>query len=90
MPYELVPGITYIVVWLKHRRESEPLRQYNTQRAQLEKLVRRKFFGRVHTLPGRRYRVQWFKSWTALQSVPGLEYLHAVIRDTPRRLFGMG
>jgi hypothetical protein len=29
----------------------------------------------------RRYRVQWLKSWTEQQSVPGLKYLHVVVRD---------
>jgi len=52
--------------------------------------VQRKFVGRVHALPGRRYRVQWFKSWTALQSVPGLEYLHAVVRDALEEIIRNG
>jgi hypothetical protein len=87
-PYGLAPGITHIVVWLKPRLESEPSRGDLTpkSRAQLEEFVQKKFVDRVRDLPGPRDRVQWFKNWTALQSVPGLEHLHVLVRDVPEQI----
>lgn len=31
-------------------------------------------------------RVQWFKNWTRLQSVRGLEHVHVLVRDVPDRI----
>lgn len=31
-------------------------------------------------------RVQWFKNWTGLQSIRGLEHFHVLIRDAPQTL----
>ena len=25
----------------------------------------------------------WFKNWTALQSVPGMEHVHVLVREVP-------
>lgn len=31
-------------------------------------------------------RVLWFRNWTGLQSVRGLEHVHVLVRDAPRNL----
>jgi hypothetical protein len=80
--------MTHIIVWLKHRLESEPSKGDMTpkSRTQAQDFVQRTFVNRVHDLPGERDRVQWFKNWTALQSVPGLEHLHVLVRDVPEEI----
>ena len=55
-------------------------------RAQVQEFVQRTFVDRVRDLPGDKDKVQWFKNWTALQSVPGLEHLHVLVRDIPREI----
>ena len=84
-PYGWAPGITHIIVWLKHRLEVEPSRGDMTpkSRTQVQEFVQRTFVDRVRDLPGDKDKVQWFKNWTALQSVPGLEHLHVLVRDIP-------
>jgi hypothetical protein len=75
----------HIVVWLKNRLETEQKRGDMTPRSrrQIEEFVNRRFVQRVEALPGTREKVQWFKNWTALQSVPGLEHVHVLVRDVP-------
>jgi hypothetical protein len=87
-PYGLAPGITHIVVWIKHRLESHPGRGDITSksRTQIQEFVQRTFVDRVRGLPGERDKVQWFKNWTELQSVPGLEHLHVLVRDVPEEI----
>ncbi len=53
-------------------------------RRQVEEFVQRRFVDRVAGLEGSREKVQWFKNWTALQSVPGLEHVHVLVRDVPQ------
>ncbi len=52
-------------------------------RRQIEEFVEKTFVDRVAGLEVGRDRVQWFKNWTALQSVPGLEHIHVLVRDVP-------
>jgi hypothetical protein len=87
-PYGFAPGITHIVVWLKHRLESEPSRGEMTlkSRKQIQDFVQRKFTHRAWDLPGEGDKVQWFKNWTELQSVPALEHLHVLVRDVPEEI----
>lgn len=87
-PYGWALGITHIIVWLKHRLEVEPSRGDMTpkSRTQVQEFVQRTFVDRVQDLPGDKDKVQWFKNWTALQSVPGLEHLHVLVRDIPREI----
>lgn len=84
-PYGLAPGITHIIVWLKTRLEAEPTRGDMTPRSrqQVEDFIQSKFVDRVKDLPGEREKVMWFKNWTALQSVPGMEHVHVLVRDVP-------
>jgi len=57
-----------------------------TSRRQIDDFVQRRFVRRVEGLPGPREKVQWFKNWTALQSVPGLEHVHVLVRDVPEEI----
>jgi hypothetical protein len=84
-PYGLAPGIKHIIVWLKGRLESEPTRGDMTpkSRQQVEEFIQSKFIDRVQDLPGEQEKVIWFKNWTALQSVPGMEHVHVLVRDVP-------
>ena len=82
------PGIVHIVVWLKNRLETEPEKgdMTPTSKRQIEKFVEKRFMDRLRGLPGAREKVQWFKNWTLLQSVPGLEHVHVLVRDVPEQI----
>lgn len=84
-PYGFTPGIRHIIVWLKNRLESEPTRGDMTpkSRRQIEEFIQKTFIDRVRDLPGKPEKVIWFKNWTALQSVPGMEHVHILVRDVP-------
>lgn len=84
-PYGLAPGITHIIVWLKHRLEFERTRGDITpnSRHQVENFVHKMFVERVKDLPGPIEKVMWFRNWTALQSVPGMEHVHVLVRNVP-------
>ena len=84
-PYGLAPGVKHLIVWLKTRLESEPTRGDMTpkSRQQVEDFVQEIFVNRVKHLPGEPEKVMWFKNWTALQSVPGMEHVHVLVRDVP-------
>ena len=84
-PYGLEKGITHLVVWLKNRLEIEATRGDMTpkSRRQVEEFVQRTFVDRIRDLPGHEVKVMWFRNWTALQSVPGMEHVHVLVRDVP-------
>ncbi len=87
-PYGLSPGIKHIIVWLKGRLDSEPTKGDMTpkSRQQVEDFIQFKFIDRVKDLPGPQEKVIWFKNWTALQSVPGMEHVHVLVRDVPQQI----
>ncbi|EHY60640.1 hypothetical protein ABEF92_001553 [Exophiala dermatitidis] len=84
-PYGLAPGIGHLIVWLKTRLESEPTRGDMTpeSRQQVEEFIQKTFVDRIKDLPGEPEKIMWFRNWTALQSVPGLEHVHVLVRDVP-------
>lgn len=84
-PYGYEPGIKHIIVWLKTRLETEPRRGDMTpkSRQQVEDFIQKTFVDRVRDLPGAGDKVMWFKNWTALQSVPGIEHVHVFVRSVP-------
>jgi len=53
-------------------------------RTQVQQFVQKTFVDKVRDIPGYEDKVQWFKNWIALQSVPGLEHLHVLVRDIPQ------
>lgn len=67
------------------RLESEPTRGDMTpkSRQQIEDFVQHTFVDRVRDLPGPKEKVTWFKNWKILQSVPGMEHVHVLVRDVP-------
>jgi len=87
-PYGLAPGIRHIIVWLKTRLESDSTRGDITPRArqQVEDFIQAKFVDRIRHLPGEKEKIMWFRNWTALQSVPGMEHVHVLVRDVPDRI----
>jgi hypothetical protein len=85
-PYGLAEGITHIIVWLKTRLEAEPTRGDLTDvsRGQVKRFVQKTFVDPLRSLP--RFaedKVMWFRNWTSLQSVPGMEHVHVLLRDVP-------
>ena len=84
-PYGMAPGIRHLVVWLKTRLDSEPTKGDMTpkSRKQVQDFIQKTFVDRVKDLPGDQEKVTWFKNWTALQSVPGMEHVHVLVRDIP-------
>lgn len=69
-----------------------------SSRAQIEAFVQQKFVEPTKHLPGSRDRIMWFKNWvrarptllstwltpqTSLQSVPGIDHVHLLVRDVP-------
>ena len=87
-PYGMAPGIRHIVVWLKPRLDAEPTKGDLTpkSRQQVEEFLQKKFRDRVKDLPGDYEKVMWFKNWKALQSVPGMEHVHVLLRDVPEEI----
>lgn len=84
-PYGYEPGIKHIIVWLKTRLETEPTKGDMTpkSRQQVEAFIQKTFVERIQDLPGDGDNVMWFKNWTALQSVPGIEHVHVFVRAVP-------
>jgi hypothetical protein len=81
-PYGLAPGIVHICVWLKVRL---PVDEGNGGDLTMEgRRMVEEFVGRTFVRPlGMQGsdRVLWFKNWTGLQSVRGLEHIHVLLRD---------
>ncbi|KIV92074.1 hypothetical protein PV10_06543 [Exophiala mesophila] len=79
------PSIKHIIVWLKNRLESEPVRGDMTPRSrqQVNDFIQKTFVDRVKELQGHSDKVMWFRNWTALQSIPGIEHVHLFVRDVP-------
>lgn len=84
-PYGMQSEIRHLIVWLKCRLDAEPIRGdiTPTSRHQIETFVQRTFVDRLEGLPGPEEKVIWFKNWTVLQSVPGMEHIHVLVRDVP-------
>ena len=55
----------------------------------IEEFVQRVFVGKLEQegFSEAAERVMWFKNWNALQSVPGLEHVHVLIKDVPESIF---
>lgn len=88
-PYGLAEGVTHIIVWLKTRLAAEPTRGdlVDESRRQVEQYVKKTFIDPLRYLPGpAEEKVMWFRNWTALQSVPGLEHVHVLVRDVPQEV----
>lgn len=84
-PYGFEPGIFHLIIWLKHRLETEPTKGDLTahSRQQVQTFVDDTFRHDIVRLGGTQDRIVWFKNWTALQTVPGIDHIHVLIRDIP-------
>ncbi|KAL4933302.1 GIG1 family protein [Aspergillus undulatus] len=89
-PYGLAAGITHLVVWSRTpiavRGEDGVITEES--RALIEEFVQRVFVKRLEGpdgVEGPQGRVLWFKNYTALQSVRGLEHIHILLREVPER-----
>jgi len=87
-PYGFTPDITHLVVWLKTPIPVDPETGDMTpnSRELVESFVRTTFTERLAREGLADDRVQWFKNWTRLQSVRGLEHVHVLVRDVPDRI----
>ena len=89
-PYGVFGGeVTYLTVWLKSRISTDPERglMANEPKALAEEFVNRTFVERLNEEGlEAETRVLWFKNWTALQSVKGLEYIHVLVRNVPDKV----
>ncbi|KAL8668575.1 MAG: hypothetical protein Q9168_006803 [Polycauliona sp. 1 TL-2023] len=87
-PYGMTPDITHIVVWLKTRFDVEPTvgDLLPESRQLIESFVRQTFNDRLDQQDGAGDRVMWFRNWTGLQSVRGMDHIHVLVRDVPREI----
>lgn len=78
-----------MVVWVKNYIAVKPENGDVTDesRAMIEDFVSRTFVARLEReFPDAKERVQWFKNWTALQSVRSLEHMHILVRGVPEEI----
>lgn len=87
-PYGISRDITHLVVWLKTRLPTVPPEGYLTPESSrlVEEFVQKTFTGRLSSAGYGHDRVQWFKNWTQLQSVRGLDHFHVLLKDVPSEL----
>lgn len=90
-PYGLAPGITHICVWLKTPIPVAPDTGDLTARSRemVQAFVEAVFVGRLREVLGEREardRVVWFKNWTGLQSVRGIDHVHVLVRGAPEEV----
>ena len=87
-PYGMTRDITHFVVWLKTRFDVEPtVGDLLPQSRQLiEAFVQHTFVDMLEKCGGAGDRVMWFRNWTGLQSVRGMDHIHVLVRNVPRNI----
>ena len=89
-PYGLTPDVTHLIVWSKLRLPDEKPEGYLTPEstALVESFIDRTFTERLASFEdvNARDSVLWFRNWTGLQSVRGLEHVHVLVKDAPLAL----
>lgn len=85
-PYGLDQGISHLIVWLKNRLEIQPPPGDLTPnaKAQVKAFIDKEFVKPVAELTGEGDNVIWFKNWASLQSVPGIDHVHVLLRNVPK------
>ncbi|KAL8786848.1 MAG: hypothetical protein Q9195_008041 [Heterodermia aff. obscurata] len=82
-------GIEHLIVWSKARIPVDKETGLVTpeSRQLIEHFVQRTFVSRLE-MEGAEAdeKVVWFKNWVALQSVPGLEHIHVLVKDVPENI----
>ena len=82
-------GITHLIVWSKSRIPTDKETGLVTpeSRQLIETFVQKTFIGKLEREGSEaREKVVWFKNWVALQSVPGLEHIHVLVKDVPESI----
>ena len=94
-PYGFTQDVTHIVVWSKVRIPEQKPEGYLTPEsvAWVEGFVQRTFVGPLSSYRSKQGvgvdadtgddYVLWFRNWSGLQSVRGLEHVHVLVRDAP-------
>jgi hypothetical protein len=83
-PYAFEPGISHIVVWVKHRLPVDAEGALSEKgRRLVEEFVKREFREKGGE-EEEGSNVLWFKNETNLQSVRGLEHVHVLVRGVER------
>ncbi len=79
-PYGIDVDIIHLVVWTKFLLEADPVTDDITPsaRAAIKSFVV-KFFCDIESGGLDRSRVIWFKNWTSLKSVNGIEHFHVML-----------
>ncbi len=89
-PYGISPEVTHIVVWSKVPIPVQKPEGYLTPEstALIMDFVQRTFIERLAVVgvDNPQNRVLWFRNWTGLQSVRGLEHVHICVRNAPEEL----
>ncbi len=83
-PYGLESDITHLVVWIKNRIATDSVTGDLTpkSRSMIEEFVRQTFVNRLDP-SNAASAAMWFKNWTALQSIRGIDHVHVLVRNTP-------
>ena len=89
-PYGISPNITHFIIWSKIRLSDQKPDGHLTAKssALVKDFVQRTFTDRLAATGVREPSdsVLWFRNWTGLQSVKGLEHVHVLVRDAPKAL----
>ena len=84
-PYGITQDVTHLIVWSKVRLSVQKLEGYLTPEsaALVKEFVQKTFVERFTASgePNAPERVLWFRNWTGLQSVRGLEHVHVLVRN---------
>jgi len=87
-PYGITPNITHLIVWSKIRLLDQKPEGYLTHSstALVQDFVQRIFIDRLAAkgVKNTYDKILWFRNWTGLQSVRGLEHVHILVRDVPK------
>lgn len=87
-PYGITPNITHLIVWSKIRLLDQKPEGYLTHSstALVQDFVQRTFIDRLAAkgVKNTYDKILWFRNWTGLQSVRGLEHVHILVRDVPK------
>lgn len=86
-PYGISHEITHLIVWSKVRLPDQKPEGYLTPESisLVQDFVNKTFIDPL-AAQGIRHaeeRVRWFRNWTGLQSVRGLEHVHVLVRHAP-------
>ena len=83
------PGITHLIVWSKSRIPKDEKTGFVAQESKqlIEDFVQKTFVGRLEREGSDAgEKVLWFKNWVSLQSVPGLEHVHVLVKNVPESI----